>query len=147
MTGGPTGFPGAERYQYNDTMSEGRAVAAARKLKADGMAPDELNVLLPDGAIGHFTKPWPPEAPTLQEIWERETGIKLNFVGVAPEEQFKKVIQDVTTRTKAFDVYTFGYAAMGDLTEANGLVPLDEYMAKHKPDFQDPDRGMPTRES
>ncbi|MBT6441230.1 MAG: hypothetical protein HOK61_02290 [Alphaproteobacteria bacterium] len=48
MTGGPTGFPGAERYQYNDTMSEGRAVAAARKLKADGMAPDELNVLLPD---------------------------------------------------------------------------------------------------
>ena len=26
MTGGPTGFPGAERYQYNGSMSEGRAI-------------------------------------------------------------------------------------------------------------------------
>ena len=147
MTGGPTGFAGAERYQYNDSMSEGRAVAAARKLKAEGKAPETLNVLMADGAIGHFTKPWPPDAPTLQEVWERETGIKLNFIGVSPEEQFKKVIQDVTTRTKAFDVYTFGYATMGDLTEANGLVPLDDYIAKHQPDFRDPERGMPTTES
>ncbi len=57
MTGGPTGFAGAERYQYDDTMSEGRAVAAARKLKAEGKAPDVLRILMTDGAIGHFTKP------------------------------------------------------------------------------------------
>ena len=57
MTGGPTGFAGAERYQYDDTMSEGKAVAAARKLKAEGKAPDVLRILMTDGAIGHFTNP------------------------------------------------------------------------------------------
>ncbi|MDE0202144.1 MAG: hypothetical protein OXK73_06900, partial [Rhodospirillaceae bacterium] len=40
MTGGPTGFDGAERYQYNETMSEGRAVEGIRKLKAEGKAPE-----------------------------------------------------------------------------------------------------------
>ena len=29
---------------------------------------------------------------------ERETGIELVFTGVSPEEQFKKVLQDVTTQ-------------------------------------------------
>ena len=28
MTGGPTGFPGCERFQYNETHSEGRAIEA-----------------------------------------------------------------------------------------------------------------------
>jgi len=147
MTGGPTGFDGAERYQYNDDMSEGRAVAAVRKLKAAGKAPEKLNILMTDGAIGHFTKPWPPGAPTLQEVWERETGVKLEFFGVSPEEQSNKVIQDITTGSGAYDVYTFGYATMGDLTESNGLVPLDDWIAEHGADFQDPERGMPTKES
>jgi len=147
MTGGPTGFAGAERYQYDDNMSEGRAVAGARKLKAEGKAPDTLRILMADGAIGHFTNPWPEDGPTLQSIWERETGIKLEFFSVSPQEQFSKVIQDVTTGSAAYDVYTFGYAAMGDLSEANGIVPLGEWMEKHGADFADPERGMPTPES
>src|ERR1043165_5716938 len=39
MTGGPTGFPGAERFQYNESMSEGRAIEGIKKLKAAGKAP------------------------------------------------------------------------------------------------------------
>ena len=118
-----------------------------RKLKAEGKAPDKLNILMTDGAIGHFTKPWPPDGPTLQSIWEEETGVKLEFFSVSPEEQFNKVIQDVTTGSAAYDVYTFGYAAMGDLSEANGIAPLGEWIEKHGADFADPERGMPTSES
>ena len=147
MTGGPTGFEGAERYQYNETMSEGRAVEGIRKLKAEGKAPEKLVLLMTDGAIGHFTNPWPPDGPTLQSIWEAETGVKLEFIPVSPEEQFNKVIQDVTTSSAAYDVYTFGYAAMGDLSEANGIAPLGEWIEKHGADFADPERGMPTPES
>jgi multiple sugar transport system substrate-binding protein len=147
MTGGPTGFAGAERYQYNESMSEGRAVEAVRKLKAAGKAPDKLNVLMTDGAIGHFTKPWPPNGPTLKDIWERETGVELVFFGVSPEQQFTKVIQDITTSSGAYDVYTFGYAAMGDLSEANGLVPLDDWVEQHGADFNDRERGAVTEEA
>ena len=147
MTGGPTGFDGAERYQYNETMSEGRAIEGMRKLKAEGKAPEKLNILMTDGAIGHFTNAWPPDGPTLQSIWEAETGVKLEFIPVSPEEQFNKVIQDVTTGSAAYDVYTFGYAAMGDLSEANGIAPLGEWIEKHGADFADPERGMPTPES
>ena len=147
MTGGPTGFAGAERYQYDDTMSEGWAVAGARKLKAESKAPETLRIRMADGAIGHFTSPWPADGPTLQSIWERETGIKIEFISVSPQEQFNKVIQDVTTGSNAYDVYTFVYAAMGDLSEANGIVPSGEWMEKHGADFADPERGMPMPES
>ena len=73
--------------------------------------------------------------------------MKLEFFGVSPEEQFTKVIQDITTSSGAYDVYTFGYAAMGDLAESNGLVPLDDWVEKHGADFNSAERGMPTKES
>jgi multiple sugar transport system substrate-binding protein len=34
MIGGPTGFAGSERYQYSADTPEGRAIEAAKKLKA-----------------------------------------------------------------------------------------------------------------
>ena len=59
MTGGPTGFPGAEAYQYNESHSEGRAMAALKQMKAAGKAPSRLVVMVADGAVGHFTQPSP----------------------------------------------------------------------------------------
>mgnify|MGYP000589011625 CR=1 FL=1 len=38
MIGGPTGFEGAERYQYGAETPEGRAVEAAKALKAKGVS-------------------------------------------------------------------------------------------------------------
>ena len=40
MIGGPTGFPGAQRYQYPANSEEGRAVLAARALRKAGKAPE-----------------------------------------------------------------------------------------------------------
>src|ERR1700677_5031594 len=58
MTGGPTGFPGCERYQYNGDMSEGRAIEGIKKLKAAGKAPNKIVFQIADGAIGQINKPW-----------------------------------------------------------------------------------------
>ena len=52
MIGGPTGFPGAERYQYGPDTPEGRAIEGARALKAAGKAPAKIVIGLSDGSIG-----------------------------------------------------------------------------------------------
>eukprot|EP01035_Chromulina_nebulosa_P038277 gene38277-51697_t len=38
MTGGPTNFAGSELYQYNSSMSEGRAIDGIKALKAAGQS-------------------------------------------------------------------------------------------------------------
>jgi multiple sugar transport system substrate-binding protein len=146
MTGGPWGFPGAERYQYNEGMSEGRAIEGIKKLKAAGKAPEKLVFLIGDGAMGQVNKPFPASAPSVQQVWERETGIKLELVGVSPEENYPRVMQDITTKSGAYDIYTSFFNEIGDLVESNGVVELDEYVAKYKPDWLDPQRGAPTKE-
>lgn len=146
MTGGPTGFPGAERYQYNEGMSEGRAIEGIKKLKAAGKAPDKLVFLIGDGAMGQVNKPYPPTGPSVQQVWEKETGIKIEMVGVSPEENYPRVMQDITTKSGAYDIYTSFFNEIGDLVESNGIIDLDENVAKYKPDWLDPQRGAPTKE-
>lgn len=141
MTGGPTGFDGAERYQYNESMSEGRAIEGIKQLKAAGKAPDKLVMMILDGALAHLNKPWPADAPTVQSVWEKESGITLEFVTVGTGEEFSKIIRDVTTGEGAYDVYTMPWNAIGDLAEAGGLVNCDDFVAKYQPDFADAERG------
>jgi multiple sugar transport system substrate-binding protein len=146
MTGGPTGFPGAERFQYNETMSEGRAIEGIKKLKAEGKTPAKLVLLLTDGAIGQITQPFPAGAPSVLDVWKKETGIDIEIVGAAGADIWKRVLQDVTTQSGAFDIYTHPWNSIGDLIEANGAVKLDEFVDKYKPDWADPDRGTPTEQ-
>ena len=146
MTGGPVGFDGAERYQYNESHSEGRAIEGIKRLKAAGKVPDRLNILMTDGGIGHFTKPFPATASLGKEVFEQETGIEIVFTGVSPEEQVTKVIQDVTTGSGAFDVYTHNQNVLGDLSELNAVVTLDEWIDKYQADYNDRERGTPTPE-
>ena len=157
MTGGPTGFEGAERFQYNNTMSEGRAIEGIQKLKAQGKVPQKLTMLLTDGAIGQITKPFPvgkvgplgpfPDgAPSAKEVWERETGIEIDIIGAPAEDIFKKVMQDVTTSGGAFDIYTGPWNSTGDLVSSNGAVNCDDYVSRYQPDWADPERGTPSPE-
>ena len=144
MTGGPTGFPGAERYQYNESMAAGRAIEAAKELKAAGKVPEKLVVAMVDGAIGHFTNAAPEGAPTVLEVWEKETGIEVELIGVALDDLYTKMLQDVTTQAGLYDVYCILVNHYGDLTDAGGLAILDDFVAKHKPDWDDPESGTPT---
>lgn len=146
MTGGPTGFPGAERYQYNEDMSEGRAIEGAKKLKAEGKAPEKINFLLTGGAIGQFKEPFPAGAPTVLSVWEEETGIPVDIIGAGETDIITKVMQDITTSSGAYDLYTQPWNTIGDIVAANGAYNLDEFVAKYKPDWADPERGAPTPE-
>ena len=108
MTGGPTGFEGAERFQYNTGMSEGRCIEGINNLPAD-KKPAKLTMLLTDGAIGQITKPFPvgkvgplgpfPEgAPSVKEVWEKETGIEIDIIGAPAEDIFKLLTEKPNAR-------------------------------------------------
>ncbi len=141
MIGGPTGFPGAERYQYGPDTPEGRAIEAAKALKASNNGPDRIVIALSDGSIGQLTQPFPKGAPSVKELWERETGIELDIVGIPNGTEFTKVMQDISTNAGQYDVYTTEWNRLGDLAESGGVLNLDDFVAKHRPEWDDPDNG------
>jgi multiple sugar transport system substrate-binding protein len=141
MTGGPTGFAGSERHQYNESMPEGRAIEGIKKLKAAGKAPAKLVFQMSDGAIGQLNKPYPSEGPTVQQVWEKETGIQLELVGAVSGQEFTKAMQDISTRGGAFDVYQTEWNRVGDLAESGGIVKLDEFVERYRPEWDDPKLG------
>lgn len=141
MIGGPTGFAGADRYQYGPDTPEGRAIEAAKSLKAAGKAPARIVLGLSDGSIGQITQPFPEGAPSIKDLWEQETGIKLDIVGVPNGQEFTKVMQDISTKGGAFDIYAVEWNRLGDLAEAGGILNLDNFVAEHRPEWDDAERG------
>lgn len=141
MIGGPTGFAGAERYQYGPDTPEGRAISAVLDMKGKPGVPDRIVLGLSDGSIGQITQPFPAGAPSIKELWEKETGITLDIVGVPNGQEFTKVMQDISTNGGGFDIYAVEWNRLGDLAESGGIVNLDEYVNKHKPEWDDVERG------
>ncbi len=146
MTGGPSGFAGAERFQYDESMSEGRAIEAMKRMVAEGRAPARIIMLLTDGAIGQITQPF-PSGPSVKDVWEAETGVELEIIGAPAGDIWARVLQDVTTNSGAFDIYTHPWNSLGDLVEAGGAANLDDYVAAHRPDWADEERGTPTAQT
>jgi len=141
MIGGPTGFPGAQRYQYGPDTPEGRAVEAIRALKGAGKAPSKIVLGLSDGSIGQLTKPFPEGAPSIKELWEQETGVELEIVSLPNGQEFTKAMQDISTQTATFDIYTTEWNRLGDLAETGGIAKLDDFVAEYKPEWDDGERG------
>ena len=127
MIGGPTGFAGAERYQYGPDTPEGRAIEAAKALKAAGKAPAKIVLGLSDGSIGQLTQPFPAGAPSIKDLWEKETGITLEIVGLPNGQEFTKTMQDISTKGGGYDIYAVEWNRLGDLAESGGIVKLDDY--------------------
>ena len=141
MIGGPTGFDGAERYQYGPDTPEGRAIEAAKAMKGAGKAPAKIVLGLSDGSIGQLTQPFPAGAPSIKDLWEKETGIPVEIVGVPNGQEFTKTMQDISTKGGAYDIYAVEWNRLGDLAETGGIIKLDDFVAKHKPEWDDPERG------
>ncbi len=139
MIGGPTGFAGAERYQYGADTPEGRAIEAAKALKASGV--DRIVLGLSDGSIGQLTQPFPAGAPSIKDLWEKETGITLEIVGVPNGQEFTKTMQDISTKGGAYDIYAVEWNRLGDLAETGGIIKLDDFVEKHRPEWDDPENG------
>lgn len=141
MIGGPTGFDGAEKYQYSGDEAPGRAVEGLRKLKADGEAPDKFVLMVPPGEVGHWENPHPPGAKPLKEILFEETGIEVELVDTIDTEMVNKAIQDFQTGTNAYDIYGTWQDKLGDLARSGALLACDEFVDKYKPDWTDPKTG------
>ena len=142
MIGGPTGFEGAERYQYGPDTPEGRAVEAIKAMKGAATAPTKIVLGLSDGSIGQLTQPFPAGAPSIKDLWEKETGITLEIVGVPNGQEFTKTMQDISTKGGAYDIYAVEWNRLGDLAETGGIVKLDEFVAAHKPEWDDPETRL-----
>jgi multiple sugar transport system substrate-binding protein len=80
--GGPTGFPNAQLHQYTANDAAGRAILALKALKAAGKAPDQIVMMMPPGAVGHWEKPFPGGAKAVKDVFKEETGIEIVPVGV-----------------------------------------------------------------
>ena len=141
MIGGPTGFDGAERYQYGPDTPEGRAIEGAKALKGAGKAPARIVLGLSDGSIGQLTQPFPAGAPSIKELWEKETGIPLEIVGLPNGQEFTKAMQDISTNGGAYDIYSTEWNRLGDLVESGGIAKLDDFVAQYKPEWDDPVSG------
>ena len=65
MTGGPTGFPGAERFQYNEEHVRRAGDRGHQEAQGRGQGAGKIVMLLTDGAIGQINKPFPAGAPSV----------------------------------------------------------------------------------
>ena len=93
--------------------------------------PEKLVIMMTSGAIGHWNVPFPEgSAPTPQQIFEEESGIKLEIVGVGDNDQFTKIIQDTTTKAGGYDILLVLGPDKGSLSEAGALLELDDYVAQ-----------------
>ena len=135
MIGGPTGFPGCEHYQYPADSPAGRAMLALQALPKD-KKPEKLVMMLPTGATGHWTVPFPTDsAPTTQQVFEEESGIKLEVVGVDADNQTTKIVQDTTTKAAGYDLYSMWLPDKGTLYEAGALLALDDFIGQFNPEW------------
>ena len=141
MYGGPVGFDGAERYQYPLDSEEGRAIDGLRKLRADGKAPDKLIVQVLDFAQPQFEKGFPQGAQSHLELFEEETGIKIEFVVTSPADEYPENLRNASTKNGSFDIVTSAIEEVGDFAEAGLLLPLDDFVAKYQPQWADPEWG------
>jgi multiple sugar transport system substrate-binding protein len=142
MIGGPRGFKGAERYQYPANSEEGRAILALKSLRKSGKAPDTLVVQALNFARPQFENKFPKGADaSIAGIFERETGIKLKFVETNPASEYATNIRNASTKNGSFDLVTGAIEDTGDYAEAGLLRPLDDYVAKYKPSWNDPKYG------
>jgi multiple sugar transport system substrate-binding protein len=147
MYGGPTGFPGAERYQYPLDSAEGRAISALRRLRRDGSAPDRLVVQVFGFVAQKLTYPFRKGAPTIAHLFEEETGIKLQLVPVDLDSEFVKNLHNAKTNSFSLDVVTFKSFELGTLAEAGLLRPLDDFVGRHDPQWLDARYGYAGGES
>ncbi len=140
--GGPTGFPGAERYQYGPNEAAGRAIEGLRQLAGAGKAPKQIVVMMPPGAVGHWEKPFPEGAQTVKEVFKEETGIEIIPVDVVETEQTTKLVQDYQTGARSYDIYSFWSSDLADVAASGALYQLDDLMEQYQPDWTDPQWGF-----
>jgi multiple sugar transport system substrate-binding protein len=135
MIGGPTGFPGAQRYQYGPNTAAGRAVLGLKKLTNNGKKRIDLKMRMWNGATGQLSVPFPKGAPSVADQLLKETGVKLHLTAIAPTDQITKNLQTIATRDGSNHILISSVEDNGDYAEAGLARNLDPFVAKYKPDW------------
>ena len=78
---------------------------------------------------------------SIVELFEEETGIKIEFVETTPADEYQTNLRNASTKNGSFDAVTSAIEEMGDFAEAGLLLPLDEYVDKYQPSWSDPEYG------
>jgi multiple sugar transport system substrate-binding protein len=144
MVGGPTGFAGAQRYQYGPNTAAGRAVLGLKRLTNNGKKRIDLKMRMWNGATGQLSVPFPKGAPSVADQLLKETGVKLHLTAIAPTDQITKNLQTISTRDGSNHILISSVEDNGDYAEAGLARNLDAFVAKHKPDWNQDYAGGPT---
>jgi hypothetical protein len=127
--------------QYPLHCAPGRAVAAAKKLRAYGKAPNTLIVGKQAGAVGSYTHPFRKVAKSAAQVWEDETGISLKFVGVDPAQTHAHNTRLAATNEGSEYIVPLAISDIADHSQAGLLLDPSEFVARYKPDWSHPRRG------
>jgi len=124
MYGGPTGFKGAERYQYPLDSEEGRAISALRAMKKAGTAPDTIVVQTLDFAKPQFEKAFPKGARSI--VKQFGPGFHINYL---PHQRLKLVEVDAVPYSNPMNYvkYSSRLAEELDVKEAGGAVWANQF--------------------
>ncbi len=141
MIGGPTGFPGAQRYQYGPNTAPGRAIQALKRMTNNGKKPITLTWRIWDGAVGQMNVPFPKGATAVSKQLEKEAGVKLKFILDPPQANDQKNLQTLATRNGSVNILQTNLIDNADYAEGKMLLNLDAYVAKYRPDWADPKWG------
>jgi multiple sugar transport system substrate-binding protein len=133
--GGPTGFAGAERYQYGADTAAGRAILGLKKLTNNGKKRLDLKMRMWNGATGQISVPFPKGAPSVGDLLLKETGVKLHLTAIAPTDQITKNLQTISTRDGSNQILISAIEDNGDYAEAGLARNLDDFVHKYKPDW------------
>ena len=136
MYGGPTGFEGAERYQYPFDSEEGRAISALRRLRQDGVAPETLRIARGD----LFNQPFPEGGSSPVQLLEDETDIRIEFLDFDLDEHANNVDR-AAKRDGSVEVLNVRYMETPELVRLNLLHPLDEFVSEYRPSWLDDELG------
>lgn len=139
--GGPVGFQGADRYQYEFDSEEGRAIRGLQKLVRDGVAPEKLVVQVLDVAEPHFIEPFLEGAPTMAQVFEEETGITVETTTTTTESNLIESREAIASEDGSFDVVQTTAEDIGDLAEGGLLRPLDDLVETYDPAWSNPILG------
>jgi multiple sugar transport system substrate-binding protein len=144
MVGGPTGFPGAQRYQYGPNTAAGRAILGLKKFTNNGKKRLDIKMRMWNGATGQLSVPFPKGAPSVADQLLKEANVKLHLTAIAPTDQITKNLQTIATRDGSNQILISSVEDNGDYAEAGLARNLDSFVAKYKPDWNQDYAGGPT---
>jgi multiple sugar transport system substrate-binding protein len=107
-----------------------RAVNGAKAyMKAKGLTTLKLNMMMPS----IFTAGSTGEMAT----FEKETGIGVNYFEVGILQIQAKAMSEAVAKSGSFDFWIGDPISLPDLAEAGLVRPIDDFVARGKPDFDD----------